>query len=403
MLLEVVRRSKIYESINRKSGVHEKFVAKAGTWEGKEGKYVECARINEGGEGGGTIGEEDAMPVPDSHGTTRSRWFACNDYERRKLTGLVLDSSKTNKQAIKEVLAEAMRNARKDMARRWNWQIARGDGSGLIASVTGANVAGAIPVDDSSQFRKGMQVSVYKRSDGSIVSAAKKQFKVASIDSATQVTLTAYGTQLANGDLDNTWGLYFRNGYGQHPFGMEAACSDANPSNQSTRKLGNTDRAADTTFNANIVDADNEAISIEDNIDQVVDACDIASDETPDLMWMHHEQWNRVGHELRESVRYSGMQKRTKAGFSYIEYNDMEFHKDRDIKRDRAFAINSENVERYVLTPTTLLDRGNGYLQPVTDSDGDKDAWVFTMVTRHAWTWPNPITLGRIKNLAVGV
>lgn len=415
MLREVVDDTDIIEAVNRDTVGLEVCEARLDTTRFKEGKYIEFPAITQGGEGGGTIGEDVVLPDPGNHSTARSRFNVVHDYQRCRISGPVLDASQTDEQAIAEVFTEAMRSAKKDIRNRWNWQFMIGDGSGLLGAVTAAGSTTSITVADARFIRAGMTIAYLNTSDatygGTIKDSGGTDRGVIKsvVSSVTYTTFPAATVVLATAIASTTnptqFGVYLWNGFAKHPFGLFAGASTSNPGNQGTRYLGNINRstAGNEWFKAQPdVAAGSNQFDLETVVDPALDSVELGQfgGEVPDIVFTSKKHWNYLGHTLRDDVRYMGEQRITKAGFQEIYYNKTRFYYDRMFPDGYAIALHHTAVRRSILRKTFALNRGGGELQQFIDSNGRYDSWEFTLCTRFANCFINPALMVKITGIA---
>lgn len=121
------------------------------------GKYVTFpVHVRRNG-GLGSRNESEALPNAGQQGYAAARLALKSDYMGIELTGHSIDMSDTNPKAFAKSLDEEMERSRVDYKKDLNRQI-YGNGSGAIASVTGAAVGNVIPVTDARLFWVGSHV-----------------------------------------------------------------------------------------------------------------------------------------------------------------------------------------------------------------------------------------------------
>lgn len=138
------------------------------------GKYVVFPIHVKRNSGIGARLEDEDLPTPGAQGYERAQVNLRYQYGRLRLTGQAIELANDNFQAFASAMEEEMRRIKDDLAKDLNRQV-YGDGSGAVASITGALTSNTAPVNDTMYIQEGMLVDTGTVAGGVFTPVATKK------------------------------------------------------------------------------------------------------------------------------------------------------------------------------------------------------------------------------------
>lgn len=147
-------------------------------------------------QGLGYRAENGTLPSSGSQGYVRATVGLKYGYGRIRVTGQLMELAESNFQAFASAMDQEMNGLKNDLAKDCS-RIFYGNGSGRVATATGANTTVTIPCTNTQYLQVGMVLDSYTGS-----TLDNTGLVVATITPNVQFTVTvAPGTAIANGDI----------------------------------------------------------------------------------------------------------------------------------------------------------------------------------------------------------
>ena len=372
--------------------------------------------------GVGAASENGALPAAGNQQYDKSVWDVRQLYGTIQLTGLAMESAKSNVGSFIKGLDSEMKGLAKDLKVDQNRQLWH-DGSGLLTNATAATSA-TITVDSTKFLAVGTLVQPAVLADGSSPGTARS---VASITSSTVVVLSGSTAVPAAGglfktgsrDLSDTTTAKIR----YEVFGLEALVSASNAGNGlgtaagEDGLIGQITRTGNAWWQANsLLNGGTVRPLTLDLMQNAFDLSEIEGDSVPGLILTNHAMKRRYAGLLVADKRYpAGGDITLDGGYSALEFNGTPLVADKDgtltntpsVLR-RMYFLSMSSFEQQILKDWSWLDADGSILKmlPSTVTSGIgtyKDSWVAYMGSYQelACTRPNSnCVLGDIDEAA---
>lgn len=180
------------------------------------GKYVNFPLRVGRNHGQGYRDENEALPSAKQQKYAEAFVKLKYGYGRVRLTGQVMGLAEKNYQAFASAMDREMDGIKTDLAKDTN-RVAYGDGTGLLASLTGAETTNPYAVDNTQRLEVGMQVDILVRSTGATV---QLDTEITAVDPAAGTVSFANTFTAAN-----TQGIYRQGSFEREPDGLGSIVS----------------------------------------------------------------------------------------------------------------------------------------------------------------------------------
>lgn len=344
--------------------------------------------------GVGVATETGALPTAGNQQYDKSIWDVRQLYGAIQLTGLAMETAKSNVGSFVKGLDSEMKGLTRDLKTDQNRQFWH-DGTGVLTDVTGDPGNGTTcPVTSTKFIQVGQSLSASVAADGT----GTVTQTVASVDSATQFTwggiinVPASSVIYKNGArLAGSWGVRYET------FGIEGLVSAGNPGVAANglsiaaggdglagqiNRIGNSYWQSGSLLNGGTV----RALTL-DLMQNAFDLTDIEGDSVPGLILTNHACKRRYAGLLVADKRYpAGGEITLDGGYSALEFNGTPLVADKD-----GSLTNSPNVLRrmYFLTMSTFeqqilkdwgwLDSDGSILKMKPETTAYADSWMAYM------------------------
>lgn len=378
------------------------------------GQYVVVPVRISRNEGHGHVREGGALPDPGQQGYDRATYRTHNFYGRIKFSGPSAAATRNRKGSYLDIIDSEVTGLVQDMSRDLN-RIAYGDGSGRLATTTGAgasvtsigviNPGGITNSGPGTQhLRVGMRVAFLDTSNPAVSNNIVGIRTLTSVDPETNVIGWAGGLTLPAAPIalvrisSLTSTSHDDSAYINEPFGLSAIISDTNPyaaAPDQNRLMGQIDRS--TTYQWRSVVLDNNGTPMpfaRGMLQKLLDEMEKASTSTPEVFITTHGIRLAYFEDLQASRRYPNTMK-FDGGFETVHYADRPIVPDRDCTRGRIYGANFDAIQAYYEEDFHWMDRDGSFLHRLAD----QDAYQATLVRYHQFGTDMPNALGLITDL----
>ena len=376
----------------------------AGILAERDGKWIRVQAHTDGNPNVGVgVSERHGYPTP-GHQQVNALY-----YRNRKLvatashTTEVLAQSETTKQAAINAAALEMRSLIKNCRKRENW-IFLNDGGGMFTDVAASgnnwdNTAKTLVVSDVSRFKVGMEVVPRNKTSGALgtgwTTGAKngvtesKPAKVTAISTANNtITLKYYddvAIDIATQTIFNGMGVYPWDQQGKVPWGLGIACSATNPSvhgfdpasmgvdaTGKSNGFGGVDRAATDWFDAYVLSAGNQQISIVEHIEPIEDELitrepDLDITENSIVAISRANKWRAVIHELEAAKRTVTRTKVVEGRYAVVQSGMITFGWDPDMTANTMYFFDPKMIFRLIHDDWHFETKGGSQYSQLSD------------------------------------
>lgn len=286
--------------------------------------------------GTGARAESAALPIPGAQSHSVLEYYVKYLYGTIRLTGPVMEASKSNTGSFARALQNEMTGLMKDCQKDLNRQLWHDGSSFLTICGTTSNTT-TVTVASTKFLQVGMIIDIVVLADGT-TSTGIIGTPILTIPSATTFTIgsnvttdATFGVLKSGGrnDSPGTWGNAWE------VWGLEALVNSANPGNGLTDTIGGLTRVANLDWQANVLANGGTLRPLTvDLMQQAWDAINTASGEEPDMILTNHALLRRYGALLTPDRRYtgSGLQK-FDGGWSGLSFNGVPVVADPDASK----------------------------------------------------------------------
>jgi hypothetical protein len=340
---------------------------------GGEG-WVFTTKMGGNQEGIGARAERGTLPEPGRQRWKKGLiyWRLC--YGAFELTGPVIEAAKSNLKAFANSRTEEIEGLTRDVIKDFNRQV-YGDGTGVMAKCTKANVTTTQEVDDAMYLRINMMIDIYDAANPSAVNGDSLQITdlTANTDGTADVEFDAApGTATAINDV---------------LIREDSAVPDPTPANPRTdleivglqaivddgtiaATYENITRASYPLWNGHVLDNSGTDRNLAlDLMQQAEDATYRAASKRPNWIRMNLGQRRKFFDLVSPDKRY--LTGRIDGGYERLEYNGLELTVDVDCPKGKMFFLTKETIKKYSLRKFGLIDFDGLVLRQVTN----KDVW----------------------------
>jgi hypothetical protein len=304
------------------------------------------------------------------------------------IPGPDIEKGKGNVNAFVNTLTDKMRSLTEMVLKDLNMQTYL-DGSGVRATSTGVDVAGALPVDQIKYVRVGMHVNVVDATDGATLLAgipvgdtdpgdtgvfAAKRFTVSAISASTPSVTLASGSPLAPSALvgeDAAGGDFItrHKAIGVELTGLSAIVDDGTV-NPAANILQDIDRTTSPLWQAKVLGNLGTPRALTLNLMQIgMDIPEIISGRRVDLVVGSYAARDEYVKLRVPQKRFMDM--KLDGGFQMLEYNGRDFLVDVDCQDDTIYFLNRASIQKYGLFDLQFVEQTGGILKHDSLSSGD--------------------------------
>jgi hypothetical protein len=323
--------------------------------------------------GTGSRAEWAALPIPGAQSHSALEYAVKYLYGTIRLSGPVMEASKSNTGSFARALQNEMTGLMKDCQKDMNRQL-WADGSSILTLCGTTSNSTTVVVQSTKFLQVGMVIDVVVKADGTTSTGAIGR-TVDAINSST--TFTISGNAITT---DNTFAILKSGGRNDSPgtwgnawemWGLEALVSNANPGNGLTDTIGGLTRVANVDWQANLLGNSATLRPLTtDLMQQAWDAINVASGEEPDMIVTNHAILRRYGALLTPDRRYTGGGLQTfDGGWKGLCFNAVPVVADPDAhatlypqKLEALYFLYTPSFELHQMSPWGWMDKDGAIL-----------------------------------------
>lgn len=347
------------------------------------GKYWTAPMRDEGGQAIGSYNEDETFSDAQAESYKEIQIKSRQHYATVRISGLSIDSSKTNLHAFVTAKDSEIKNKMKWLIAHLNVQFyGAGKGVlGVIAAHTAGDGGNATMATGTNMnwFRKGMRVDFYTpnlvtkkntagKNKGAEIATVNKATRVITFKAGASfedVPAVVNGTDILRMEDAGETTTAGADAQGKQLLGLAAQVDDVNEGDQTHQNI---DRNVFTIFRGTRLHNGgvNRALSL-DLMQSAVDSVNVESGEDPDFMIAGLGQRRQYLNLLWYDVRYQPQQ--LKGGYKVLQFNDLDFLVDKDCQLGRIYFGVREYLQKYVVTPIGILDHAGVGMERIAKSD----------------------------------
>lgn len=337
------------------------------------GKYVTFPIHTRRNQGLGSRAEMGALPTPGQQGTAAARVGLKYAYGGVQLTGQAISLADTDTKAFARTVQFEMDGLKNDLLKDMNRQI-YGTGTGLLATITGANAGAVVAVDSTRLLQIGMVVDTQTTTTVDNVALT-----IVAITSPTSITLSATpGTATANNDLLVRTGSGYGVAGNKEITGLEAIIGNGDLYNITVS--AEPEWKSVINSNSGVPRALSEGLMI-----KMVD--DIRANGGKTTVIFQSPGVRRAYFNLLSQQRQVVNEQKFTGGFTGLAFTtddgEIPAVSDIDAPKGTQYFVNEDTLTFYRDEEWHFLDRDGSMWKQVRDSNGVYDAWYAHMVEYH--------------------
>jgi hypothetical protein len=282
-------------------------------------------------------------------------------YYAMEISDPAIEASKTNEGAFLSLLESETKGVAQDMKKDINRQVF-GDGTGLLATVTGTPAAGAsLTIDQGIQYiGVGDPVDVLVKATGAVTNGVANTTVATRTPGASPAITTAANRA---GATDNTYGIYIAGAYGNE---MEGLRSITNASR--TLHSINSSTAGNEYWNGQAVAA-SSAVAGESLFEQLADKIGATGNGEVEVFLTTRGIRRRLADTYQSQKRFNDAKAvNIHGGYSAIMVNEIPVIADDDCPKGYVFALDKSALKWYEQTKPGWLEQKDGGVFHLKDS-----------------------------------
>lgn len=343
-LLKTQYRGPIHEQMTNGTVLLDKVGKDSETYDGKN---VTLTTNKSRNVGIGSAAEDGTLPTAGEQGFQDLVYTLKYTYGRLRLTGQAIKLSRTNPGAFARALDREMKGLVRDVKNDLN-RIFNGRGDEVLTQVNGTTGSQTVITVDSTRFLN----------DGDLIKIDTDDATIATVDSDTQITLSAAVTVADNDNIKRRIGTSTVD----EPNGIDLIIDD-------TGSVGGVDAtSANAWWRAKAIgnSGTNRSLTLA-LMDQLTREVEKRKNEMPDNFYAKQELRDVLGQLLVADRRYTS--KNLDGGKEQLSYNGVTFLTDFHAKDNKIFAPTWEHIKVFDAGPVDFMDEDGAVLSRVADKD----------------------------------
>lgn len=334
------------------------------------GKYVRFGVRTKRNHGIGARSENEALPIARTQAYEDAEVSLKYLYGSLELTGQAFELAEKDYQAFSSVLDQEVNGIKEGLRKDTNRQV-YGDGSGLLATATGAGSTTTFVTTDGQYLEEGMFVDIID-SDGSTVNNSAVEITAISESAGTYtVTLGTAGTATATGDT-----MYRDNNKDKEINGFGSIIAD-------TGSLYGIDPASVGVWKATVHDNGGTPRALSEGLMiSLVDAIGKKGGGKPTVIWTSPGVRRSYFNLLVQQRRTTNTQEFT-GGFKGLAFTtdegEIPLMHDNDAPEGEMQFVNEKEIKLYEAGDWSFMNRDGSNWSRVVTSAGKFDAYEATL------------------------